>query len=270
MPEAPKTLNTFESMIQVISSLRGPGGCPWDQEQTHQTLSPYAIEEVFELVEAIEGQNDAHICEELGDVLFQVVLHASMGEERKAFNIQDVIESINSKVVRRHPHVFSDTKVSGTADVLKNWDEIKKQEKKNSVQTAKKTIDVPVGMPALQRAFKIGEKTKKLQFDWTYTSEVLNQLKSEIAELEEAMQESVSPESFANMQHEMGDILFSAAQLSRHLEIEPESCLREANRRFLNRFETMLSIKPLSTAEFVALTREQKEDLWKQVKKITS
>ena len=129
MPEAPATLNTFESLNQVISALRGPGGCPWDQEQTHRSLAPYAIEEVFEMAEAIESGDDQHMCEELGDVLFQVILHSSMAAERNAFNIYDVIEGINSKVVRRHPHVFSNIQVNGTEDVLKNWDEIKKQEK---------------------------------------------------------------------------------------------------------------------------------------------
>ena len=121
MPHPPKTLNHFDSLVQVIRDLRGPDGCPWDQEQTHQTLTPYAIEETFEMVEAIESGDDSHMCEELGDVLFQVVLHAQLAEERKAFNMSDVVNSITSKIVRRHPHVFSDTRVQNSEEVLKNW-----------------------------------------------------------------------------------------------------------------------------------------------------
>lgn len=264
MPEAPQTLNTFESLKQVISALRGPGGCPWDKEQTHQSLTPYAIEEVFEMVEAIESGDDQHICEELGDVLFQVILHAVMAEERNAFNISNVIEGINSKIVRRHPHVFSNTQVTGNDEVLKNWDEIKRQEKINANKKSAKTIDVPEGMPALQRAHKIGEKTKKLKFDWSETQQVLKQLKAEIKELEEAMATNHAHE----IQHEMGDVLFSAAQLARHLEIEPESSLREANRRFLKRFEKMLELGSLTPQQFVELADKQKEELWTKAKKV--
>lgn len=261
MPEAPKTLNTFESLLQVIGALRGPGGCPWDLEQTHQSLAPYAIEEVFEMAEAIESQDDAHMCEELGDVLFQVILHAGMANERKAFNIYNVIEGINSKIVRRHPHVFSNTQVSGIDEIFKNWDEIKKKEKENSKRKSA-VIDVPAGMPALQRAHKIGEKTKKLKFDWNETIQVLAQLKDEIRELEDAM----STKDAKKIQHEMGDVLFSAAQVARHLDVEPESTLREANRRFLSRFEIMLQLGSVNVEQFTQMSSEKKEELWNQAK----
>ncbi|MBC7742978.1 MAG: nucleoside triphosphate pyrophosphohydrolase [Bdellovibrionaceae bacterium] len=270
MPHPPNTLNQFESLIQVIADLRGPEGCPWDREQTHETLAPYAIEETHEMVEAIESKNDTHICEELGDVLFQVVLHAQLAKERSAFNIQDVIESITSKIVRRHPHVFADTQVNGIEDVFKNWDEIKKIENANKPQIKKSAIDVPPSLPALQRAHKIGEKTEKLKFDWQHASEVLTQLKAEIAELEEAMCESDSALKSEHLQHEMGDVLFSAAQLARHLQLEPESNLREANRRFCQRFDSMLTISGLSSAEFSALEAAKKELLWSQAKRATS
>lgn len=260
MPQAPKTLNTFESLVQIINDLRGPDGCPWDKEQTHESLTEYAIEEVHEMVEAIESKLDSHMCEEMGDVLFQVVLHAKIAQQRGAFNIHDVIESINSKIVRRHPHVFADTKVSDTDEVLKNWDEIKKLEKKNKIEKSG-AIDVPAGMPALQRAHKIGEKTHKYKFDWSTSQQVLAQLKAEINELEQAMKEN-NP---LHIQHEMGDVLFSAAQLSRHLNTEPESTLREANRRFLARFEKMLSYTK-SLEHFISLPSEEKENLWTKAK----
>ena len=263
MPQAPKTLNSFESLIQVISDLRGPDGCPWDKEQTHQTLTPFAIEEVHEMVEAIEIGEDAHICEELGDVLFQVVLHAALAKERNAFTINDVIESITSKIVRRHPHVFSDTKVKNTAEVISNWEEIKNEEKKNK-PVKNSLFDVPSSMPSLQRSHKIGEKTEKYKFDWSRPQQVLTQLKSEIAELEIAMQNN-DPQ---NIKHEIGDVLFSTAQLARHLNMEPESALREANRRFIRRFEKMITYKN-SLNEFVSLTSEEKENLWKLAKQNT-
>jgi tetrapyrrole methylase family protein/MazG family protein len=262
MPQAPKTLNTFEALVQVVADLRGPQGCPWDREQTHTSLTPYAIEEVHEMAEAIESGDDAHMCEELGDVLFQVVLHAELARERGVFKINDVIESIVSKIVRRHPHVFSDTTVKDSTEVLKNWDEIKKAEKKNK-NIKEKVFDVPESLPALQRASKIGEKTEKYKFDWSEASQVLSQLKSEIAELEEALEKKQKPE----WQHEMGDVLFSAAQLARHLDFDPEASLREANRRFIARFEKMLA-ETGSLESFVALSSDEKEQLWKKIKNI--
>lgn len=261
MPQPPETLNTFEAICQVIRDLRGPEGCPWDKEQTHTTLTPYAIEEMHELAEAIESGNDAHMCEELGDVLFQVVLHAQLAQERNAFTIADVIESIVSKIVRRHPHVFSEVKVSDSEEVLVNWEEIKKAEKKN--KPAKSGyFDIPPSLPALQSAHKIGEKTEKYKFDWEQSSQVLAQLKSEILELEQAMQQNDDP---AHIRHELGDVLFSAAQLGRHLNEEPESALREANRRFISRFEKMVA-KAGDSEKFTALSPMEKEKLWQFVK----
>lgn len=267
MPQPPKNLKEFNSLLQIIADLRGPGGCPWDHEQTHQTLAPYAIEETHELVEAIEQNDDTHMCEELGDVLFQVVLHAQLAHERNKFNINDVIQSISEKVVRRHPHVFAETKVADKNEILQNWEEIKKAE---ALLKPKKTklIDIPDGLPALQRAFKIGEKTEKVEFDWTHVKDVLKQLKDEIVELEQAMAESISPESFSHVTHEMGDVLFSAAQVSRHLNIDPEGSLREANRRFIRRFEKMVELSKANLDEFKKLPPQEKERVWGESKKL--
>lgn len=266
MPQPPKNLKDFNSLIQIVADLRGPEGCPWDHDQNHQSLAPYAIEEVHELAEAIEQNDDVHMCEELGDVLFQVVLHSQLAKDRKKFDLSDVIESISEKVIRRHPHVFSDLKVADKNEILANWDEIKRLEKSARPQKAR-PIDIPENLPALQRAFKIGEKTKKVNFDWIELKDVLKQLKLEIIELEEALAEPDSTERHTHLQHEMGDILFSAAQVSRHLKIEPESCLRSANRRFLLRFEKMLELGSLSLEEFKNLSEQQKEILWSDAKK---
>jgi tetrapyrrole methylase family protein/MazG family protein len=264
MPQAPKTLNEFDSLVQVLRDLRGPEGCPWDKEQTHKTLTPYAIEETHELVEALEKGDDAHMCEELGDVLFQVVLHAQLANERNAFNINDVIKGIVSKIVRRHPHVFADTLVSSSQDVLKNWDEIKRQEKLSKPKSIT-ALDIPISLPALQRAHKIGAKTKKYKFDWSQAQQVLAQLKAEIVELENAISEN-GPDKAEHLDHEIGDVLFSAAQVARHLEIEPETSLRNANSRFTKRFDKMISLCG-GLNQFTSLSPEQKENLWKLAKK---
>ncbi len=264
MPEAPGNLKDIHALQQLIADLRGPDGCPWDRDQSHKTLAPYAIEEVHELVEAIEKNDATHMCEELGDVLFQVVLHSQLAFEQNLFSLPDVIESISKKIVRRHPHVFSDLKVSGLDEIHANWEAIKKIEKKDRPP---KLFDIPEGLPALQRAFKIGEKTQKLNFDWLEIKSVLQQLKAEIAELEEAMTELNSVKKTEHLQHEIGDVLFSAAQVARHLEIEPESSLREANRRFLKRFEKMLEVGKVTTEQFKNLTTADKENLWKIAKK---
>lgn len=266
MPQPPENLKDIQSLIQIISDLRGPQGCPWDKEQTHQTLAPYAIEEVHELVEALEASDSDHICEELGDVLFQVVLHSQLAAEKKQFSMSDVIFGIASKIVRRHPHVFANEPVTGIEEVFKNWDEIKRLEKLNTPKKVK-TIDVPEGLPALQRAYEIGEKTQKLNFDWAEVPAVLNQLKDEIHELELAMAEPVSDQQNAHLRHELGDVLFSAAQLARHLKLEPETCLREGNRRFLKRFESMIKIGKVTADEFKMLSTNEKENLWNAAKK---
>lgn len=262
MPIPPKNLNEFSSLIQLMRDLRGPDGCPWDKEQTHLSLAPYAIEETFEMVEALEKQDDDEFCDELGDVLFQVVLHAQLAEERKAFNINNVIQAISEKLVRRHPHVFSEVKVSGSQEVIENWNAIKAKEKAGKV---KPVFSIPKDLPSLPTAEKIGSKTEKLKFDWENSKQVLAQLKAEIIELEEEMNRS--EQNPDHLDHEMGDVLFSAAQLARHLNINAESALRRTNLRFQKRFNAMLAECENNTEKFTALTPEQKEELWKKAKK---
>lgn len=275
MPQPPKTLNEFSSLVQAVSDLRGPQGCPWDKEQTHHSLALYALEETCEMIEALESGDDIEFCDELGDVLFQVVIHAQLAKERGAFDIEKVITAITSKLVRRHPHVFSDVAVNGTQDVLKNWEEIKKQEKllKNK-KSQDGVFHTPAHLPALQTAAKIGEKTRKFAFDWKKATEVLSQLKHEIAELEEVMATSLDNEPAlgaeevqSQLNHELGDVLFSAAQLARHLKVDPEQSLRAANKRFISRFEKMLEIDQLSLEEFTSLPLDEKEQLWSKAKK---
>jgi tetrapyrrole methylase family protein/MazG family protein len=214
----PKNLNDFTSFVQIVAALRSPGGCPWDLEQTHQSLTPYAMEEVCELIEALERGSDQQICEELGDVLLQVVLHARLAEEEQRFNMTDVIRGIGEKMIRRHPHVFGDTQVADAQEVLDNWQKIKASESKAPpAQPNQERFDVPLALPALQRAAKIGQKTRRLKFDWTKPEDVMLKVDEEVAEMREAL---VSRDRAA-CQHEIGDLLFSVAQLARHLDLDP-------------------------------------------------
>jgi len=291
MPKGPGNLKDIRELIQAlvntVAELRGPGGCPWDKEQNHRTLARYAIEETFEMVEALEERENQreklaqpseenaarfvslsqNFKEELGDVLFQVVLHSQLASEENSFTFADVVASLNEKLIRRHPHVFGDTPVSGTEEVWKNWERIKSSEKAARGE-APSLISVPAGLPALQRALKIGEKTRKLQFDWGHPQEVWLKVEEEIAELQEAMDNDVLSE----IEHELGDALFSLAQLARHYELDPEQVLRKANARFLGRFEKMIAAykntAPMASSleealqKFSALPPEEKEKFW--------
>ncbi len=259
MPKAPKNLRELEALVQVVADLRGPEGCPWDKEQTHESLTSYAIEEVHELAEAVENRDDKWVREELGDVLFQVVLHSQLAKERHAFDLNDVIESINEKIVRRHPHVFSDQKVSGSGEVLANWEVLKKAEKKNENPFV---LNVPSGLPALQRSAKIGFRTEKMKFDWENAEQVWEKVREEFDELEEAL----DSDSDENIRHELGDMFFSLAQLCRHLKMDPEQIGREANRRFETRFEAMMKLREERRLNWEKMSLEEKESLWQDAK----
>lgn len=265
MPTAPTNLRTFESLVQIVKDIRGPDGCPWDKEQTHQTLTQYAIEETFELVEAIEAPleqkpKDQNIKEELGDVLFQVILHAQLAADRHSFDIQDVLQGISEKLVRRHPHVFTDQKVQNTQEVIENWEKIKKSEKINPLTSLHK-IQVPP-LPALQQSHKIGKRTEKLKFDWDDVQGVYSKVQEEYQELEEALDE----DNIQHIEHELGDCFFSLAQLARHLDLEPEQVLRKANHRFLQRFNLMIDLIEKDNLNYDLLTLADKEEFWSKAK----
>ena len=263
MVPAPTDLRSFQSLKEIVAALRGPQGCPWDKDQTHQSLTPFAIEEVFEFVEAIDTQNDSAIKEELGDVMFQVILHAQLAQERQAFTIDDVIEELNSKMVRRHPHVFGTEVAITKDDVLNQWEVIKSKEKTRSASSVSANpFNIPTALPALQRSYKIGLKTKKVGFDWTHVSEVKEKILEELAEVDEAI-ESTAPNK---IEEELGDLLFTVAQYARHLGFEPETCLRKSNLKFENRYSMMLELCRQSHTDFSNLDLDTKEKLWRQAK----
>lgn len=263
MPQAPKNLKEFNALLEIVKTLRGPDGCPWDKEQTHKTLTRFALEEAFELAEAIDQDDQTEIVEELGDLLLQVVLHAEIGRQEKRFKIDDVIEAISSKMVRRHPHVFADVEVENSEEVLKNWNEIKASEKVNKPKTS--SFNIPESLPALIRSQKIGEKTSRLRFDWTSPEQVLSKVDEELEEVKEALKSGSAEE----LQAEIGDLLFSVAQLARHVNCDPEQSLRQCNKRFERRFFKMQELATQKKLDFLTLTDAEVETLWTEAKKLT-
>lgn len=271
MPKPPNNLEEFSSLIKVVEHLRGPQGCPWDKEQTHESLTRFAIEEAHELAEAINSGNKLHFIEELGDVLLQVILHSEIATQAGEFTIHDVIETLNEKMIRRHPHVFADTQVSSSAEVLKNWSEIKAEEKAKDKSKPQNPLsfDIPLDLPALMRSHKIGDKTRKIHFDWGRAEEVFLKVEEEVAELKEALQSFVSDLDATKISHlesEIGDVLFSVAQLARHLDLDSEQALRKTNRRFERRFAKMQDLVTTAGLHWSALSPAERESFWQAAK----
>jgi MazG family protein len=222
---------TLPALVSIMERLLADDGCPWDREQTLQTLRPFLIEEAHEVLEAIDANDAAGHCEELGDLLFQIVFHAALRAREGAFGIDDVVASIANKMTFRHPHVFGDAKVKDAADVLVQWDVLKAQEKGKAPK--KSALDgVPVGLPALLRAQRIGEKAAKVGFDWPDARGVMDKVQEELREIEEAVK-SGDEEHVAR---ECGDLLLAASRLAAKLGVAPEDALREATTRFSRRF----------------------------------
>jgi tetrapyrrole methylase family protein/MazG family protein len=266
MPKPPLSMNEFSSLMQIVKDLRGPDGCPWDKEQTHQSLAPFAIEELFEMIEALESNNDIDFKEELGDVLFQVALHCQLAAERGAFTYQDVIQTLSEKLIRRHPHVFENGPKKDIHEVWTHWEKIKKEEKKNK-QRNDSFFDFPKQLPALQRAHKIGVKGQKLHFDWKLPENVFAKVLEELNELNFEIQNKTDQAiSQEKIQEEFGDLLFSLAQWARHLGIEPEQSLRLANQKFEFRFEKMMKLAQARNLVWDDLSDFEKERLWQEIK----
>ncbi len=264
-----KTGEVFARFVQVIKELRTPvTGCPWDLEQTHQSLKPYIVEETYEVLEAIDNCDDAELSAELGDVLLQVVLHSQLARDRGVFTIDDVVSKVTEKMIRRHPHVFGDTAVSGTKEVLKNWEAIKHEERQNKQGAEKESMlaGVPKAMPALLRAQRLGQKAAKVSFDWKSISGVWDKVKEEMRELEAeftAVQGQPSSEQKKALEHELGDLLFSLCQLARWLDTSAEESLKTCCARFIERFSKMEEFAGKALSEF---SEEQLEALWQKAK----
>ncbi|MBC87346.1 MAG: nucleoside triphosphate pyrophosphohydrolase [Bdellovibrionaceae bacterium] len=257
MVQPPKDLTQFSSFVQIVQALRGPEGCPWDKEQTHKSLAKYAIEEAHEYAEAVDLDDVELMKEELGDILLQVVLNSIVGEQESKFELSQVIESISEKMVRRHPHVFSSDTADSTQTVKDNWEAIKAKEKPK-----KPGFNLPPSLPALAGSLKIGEKTKKVGFDWSHTDDVFGKLDEEIAELQEA----ITSEKTEDIEAELGDCLFTLAQIGRHLGIDPEQALRKTNQRFEKRYVYMTDQLSGTDKTLGDLSMSEKELLWNKAK----
>lgn len=250
----------LDPLVKVMARLRSPDGCPWDIEQTHATLRRYIIEEVYEVLEAIDEQDPTHLCEELGDLLLQIVFHARMAEETGDFSMQDVVDTVTEKLIRRHPHVFGDISVQDAAEVIVNWDAIKRREKK---EKAKSALDgVPQGLPALLRANKLQMKAAKVGFDWDDVAPVWDKVAEELAELRQAAA-SGNP---SEIEDELGDVAFAVVNLGRFLGVETEVALNRANSKFSRRFRQVEEMLRQQGRKWQELDLAQMDELWLAVK----
>lgn len=254
-------MNEFLAFTHLIKQLRAPGGCPWDIEQTFQSLRPHVIEEAYELYDALSHDNPASLKEELGDVLLHVVMISTIAEEKDIFSITDVINDIHSKMVFRHPHVFGNTTVTSSDDVKKNWDTLKSQEKPQEG-----TMDsIPASLPSLLQSFKIQKRAAKQGFDWPSSSdEPFHKIIEEIHEFKEAIKTQNKEQATL----EAGDILFSLVNFLRKHNINPEFALKESNEKFLKRYRSMEEQAKHQDLSFKELPLEEKEILWKQAKNL--
>ena len=253
--------DSFTRLVEIIARLRAPDGCPWDREQTHETLRKHLIEETYEVVEAIELQDDAALQEELGDLIMQPVMHAQLAAEENRFDIAGVLDGISDKLVRRHPHVFGEVVVNDSGEVLKNWDAIKKSEKP-PVENSSILSGVPKSLPALSSALEISKKAAQSGFEWESVEGVLDKLREETLELEIALQE----EDQKRVAEELGDLLFTAVNIARWNKVDPELALRDMIARFRFRFEKMETSAREGGSELGVLSPQQWDELWNAAK----
>lgn len=244
-------------LVAIVDRLLGPGGCPWDREQTHESLKKYLLEEAYEVIEAIDRKDFDALLEELGDLILQPIMHAQMAKASGRFGIDDVATAICEKLVRRHPHVFEGASATDSAAVLKNWDSIKKQEK--GTQTISILDGVPKSMPALLRAHEISKRAARMGFEWQSLEDVFKKLGEEEDELRDAIERG----SQAEIESEMGDLLFTAVNVARWCGVEPEDALRRMLDRFSSRFAAM---EKSSTGPLEDLTPQAWDELWEGAK----
>jgi tetrapyrrole methylase family protein/MazG family protein len=254
-----RKLDAFSTLIDIIARLRAPEGCPWDKEQTHLSLKPNLLEECYEALEAIDEGDDQKLCEELGDILMQIALHSQIGQEDGKFSVEDVLRSINTKLIRRHPHVFGGTKVSGAQDVIRNWEAIKQEEK----GTTSVLDGLPKGMPALAYSQAMQRRAARVGFDWKEIEGVMDKLGEEVEELREST-------SHEERVREFGDVLFALVNVARRLDVESEEALQLAGRRFYRRFQLMEEDCQRRGIVLSSLPLEDQDKLWEQAKKTLS
>jgi len=258
-----KAGEAVERLLGVMRKLRGPGGCPWDQEQTLESLKSGLIEEAYEVIDAIESGDCSHLEEELGDLLLQIVFQSQISEEDGHFEFSDVAEAITEKLERRHPHVFGEVQVSGTDEVLQNWDAIKKAEKQEGEKKASIVSGIPKHLPALQKAHQIQKRAARAGFDWDNIDDVFDKLHEEIEEVKDA----ISRNHEADIREELGDLLFSTVNVSRFLGHNPEELLNQNIKKFVRRFQSVEEKVDASGKSFKAFTLAELDVFWEEAKK---
>lgn len=257
----------FDQLVEIMARLRAPDGCPWDREQTFDSIKPYTLEETYEVLQAIDDRDWRGLAEELGDFMLQAVFFAQMAREAGHFAIEDSLQAINEKLIRRHPHIFGDAQADTAADVKVRWDQIKEQEKKARGEAPKGLLEgIPRAMPALVEAQQISSKAAGSGFDWENIHQVADKVREELVELEQAR----AGERQEEIEAELGDLLFTIVNLARFLKVDPEQALRRTNSKFRKRFshvEQGLSERGKTLAES---NIEEMEELWQQAKTLGS
>jgi nucleoside triphosphate diphosphatase len=251
---------SFDDLVALMTRLRGPEGCPWDRKQTLESLKPFIVEESYEVVDAIDKNDRAALAEELGDFLLQAVFVAEIAREEGSFDIGDVVTAIHEKLVRRHPHVFGDVEAKDAEQVLVNWEKLKNEERKAENKSV--LAGVPQALPALLKASRLTEKAARVGFDWRRAEDVLAKIDEETGELREA----IAGGNPQNIHDEIGDLLFSIANIARKLDVNAEEALQSANRKFTRRFESMERAVRSEGRNLDQLTLEQMDALWDEAK----
>lgn len=250
----------FHQIMTIMRRLRAPGGCPWDAEQTHESLKRYLLEESYEVLEAIDNGSDELLKEELGDLLLQPVFHAAIAEERGAFTMDDVLATLADKLIRRHPHVFGDQEIKDSEAQIANWEKIKKEEKGDERRSA--LSGIPPHLPALMKAQKISEKASRVGFDWEHVDQVMAKVIEELHEFEEAMEQGRQD----RIEAELGDLLFAIVNLGRFLSLDPEEALRKTIARFQNRFSHIEDRLHATGRHLQDARLDEMEALWAEAK----
>jgi tetrapyrrole methylase family protein/MazG family protein len=259
---------SFDRLHEIVAILRSPGGCPWDREQTHTSIRKNLIEETYEVLETIDEDDPDHMREELGDLLLQIMLHAQMEQEVGTFTVYDVIEALNEKLIRRHPHVFGDLSAGDAEEALSNWEAIKKEEKLQAGQDVERLSvlsGVPKDLPGLMKALKLQKKAAKVGFDWDNSRDVWAKLEEELQELREVMDQPGREEECAD---ELGDLLFVIVNLARFLKVDPEEALARTNRKFIRRFSYIEEQLRLRGKTFDQTDLIEMEALWQEAKRL--
>jgi tetrapyrrole methylase family protein/MazG family protein len=249
---------SFENLVEIMELLRSPAGCPWDKEQTHESIKQYMIEEAYEVLETIEARDDAKFMDELGDLLLQIVFHSQIAKERGGFSIEDVIANVCRKMILRHIHVFGDAQADNPTQALSNWESVKRREKGHNTHT-QSLKDIPPHMPSLMRSLKVQKKASLLGFDWQRTEDAMLKVDEELCELKLACENN----DRGKLSEEIGDLLFAVVNVARFLKIEPEFALKSTIEKFIRRFEY---IERMSQKPIEQMTLSEMDELWNEAK----